>query len=164
MRHPLRLVRAMRDQHGTAVVPAPLRSSRVCFARASAPVRRVDEPPAKEARALLSRDEGDDDLDEADRLRCRSCDATGAGEAPASRLGDALGASEWSEDELSAMLATLSGLAEDAPPVDVRASSGRQRRLVHFAAASLGLHHETLTASANDGHAVRVRRIAPSSG
>ena len=68
----------------------------------------------------------------------------GASAAPASRLGSALGASEWASEELDEMLSHLRQAVSAGPEgLDVCAITARKRRLVHFAAAELGLHHET---------------------
>ena len=65
-----------------------------------------------------------------------------------------MGASEWSAEELEEMTTRLKAIGEDAED-EVPAQTARLRRLVHYAAASLGLHHETLSS----GRAVRVRRV-----
>jgi hypothetical protein len=81
-------------------------------------------------------------------------------EPTASRLGGTLGASEWSSEELEKVSATLRGL-KVGDSLQIGASSGRKRRLVHFAAARLGLHHQTVTPTSAGKGAVVVRRIAP---
>lgn len=82
---------------------------------------------------------------------------TSTAAAPASRLGSALGASEWAPEELREMLAYLEGIGAAAGTgLEVRASTARKRRLVHFTAAKLGLHHEARH------KAVLVRRVATS--
>lgn len=60
----------------------------------------------------------------------------------AQRLGGSLGASEWTEDELSEVFDKLRAVGA-GEEIEVRAPSARRRRLVHYAAANLGLFHET---------------------
>ena len=79
--------------------------------------------------------------------------------ATAARLGAALAASEWDEAELAQVVAQIQQLAE-GEALTLRASSARRRRLVHYAAESLGLHHATVEGSQRGGHgAVRVTRL-----
>ena len=58
-------------------------------------------------------------------------------------LGALLAASEWDPEELAQVRATLEALG-DGQILIVAASSARRRRLVHFAADALGLHHVTV--------------------
>ena len=69
------------------------------------------------------------------------------------RLGCALGRSEWDADEVAEVTARLRQIAP-GEVATLPASSARKRRLVHFAADGLGLHHATT------GKAVAVTRRA----
>ena len=119
-------------------------------------------PSDAEVLERLSKSMDDEDFVEAQRLgvgggaeaAAAPSDDTMGGAAPARRLGGALGASEWSAEELEEMTTRLKAIGEDAED-EVPAQTARLRRLVHYAAASLGLHHETLSS----GRAVRVRRV-----
>ena len=78
----------------------------------------------------------------------------------ASRLGGALAASEWNEEELCEMLTRLRALG-GGESLAVNAPSARRRRLVHYAAAELGLHHTTLSSKGHGAGAVKVTNGAP---
>ena len=73
---------------------------------------------------------------------CVEAGESGAAATSAQRLGGALGASEWTEEELANAFADLKGLMAGESR-ELRAPSARRRRLVHYAASELGLHHVT---------------------
>lgn len=63
--------------------------------------------------------------------------------SPASHLGGALGASEWTDQELEDMQSTLREM-KPGDSLDLRLCNPRRRRLAHYTAQELGLEHETI--------------------
>jgi hypothetical protein len=112
---------------------------------------------------------------------CEECDEGGGGAGGAgggavrvaslaAQLGSTLAASEWDEAELAEVTSALRPLTLSSQQVGetasetvtVAASSARRRRLVHYVADSLGLHHVTVAGEQRPDRAhpgaVQVRR------
>ena len=141
----------------------------------------AEDPPAAEVVAALTRTQDDPDFAQAKQLgfgrdagrddasgMAGACGSEGLSlaetRAPSSfarQLGGALCASEWTESELSGVVAQLQA-AKDGEVLVIHAPTPRQRRLVHVVADMMGLHHESdggRSRRGGDGQ-VRVRRLS----